>query len=545
MIKTLEKYPILTICLLVAIMLIPNINSLNVTIMEARNFITAREMVLDGNWLLTTMNGEARYEKPPLPTWLTAISSMVFGLKSLFGLRLPAILMVMVTGTFVYLLSNKMLKNASQSLINGLIAITSFYIIGIIIEAPWDIFTHGFMLIGIYHLFQLFEKESQYFKHMLTAGIFIGFSLLCKGPVSMYGLLLPFLLAYGFSYKYKNIRSKVFSILSMVILALSIGGWWYFYVRLQDPETFAAIATKETSNWHSYNVRPFYYYWSFFTQSGIWTIPAFISLIYPYLKSRVTNLKAYKLSLFWTIFAVVLLSIIPEKKSRYLMPVLIPLAINIGFYIVYLFNVFKVLKDKRETIPVYFNFGLIALIGMVFPLVGYYFLDESLSGYLIKFIIASAVLFTIGLFILVHLKNKNIKYVFYLTILFFISLFLFVIPLSQAKIDTNYNDVFQLREANLKQKIKTYSLNSLSPEMIWQYGDRIPKIKMDNSFFNLPEEEQFGLLVNGIINPKDLSHLKEHYTIKQIATYNLNQVQPESKTYRERLVCDYYILNKK
>ena len=34
------------------------------------------------------------------------------------------------------------------------------------------------MLIGIYHLFQLFEKESQYFKHMLTAGIFIGFSLL-------------------------------------------------------------------------------------------------------------------------------------------------------------------------------------------------------------------------------------------------------------------------------------------------------------------------------------------------------------------------------
>ena len=187
MIKTLEKYPVLTICLLVAIMLIPNINSLNVTIMEARNFITAREMVLDGNWLLTTMNGEARYEKPPLPTWLTAISSMVFGLKSLFGLRLPAILMVMVTGTFVYLLSNKMLKNASQSLINGLIAITSFYIIGIIIEAPWDIFTHGFMLIGIYHLFQLFEKESQYFKHMLTAGIFIGFSLLCKGPVSMYG----------------------------------------------------------------------------------------------------------------------------------------------------------------------------------------------------------------------------------------------------------------------------------------------------------------------------------------------------------------------
>ena len=81
--------------------------------------------------------------------------------------------------------------------------------------------------------------------------------------------------------------------------------------------------------------------------------------------------------------------------------------------------------------------------------------------------------------------------------------------------------------------------------MTGQYVQWIQKIKTDNSFFNLPEEEQFGLLVNGIINPKDLSHLKEQYTIKQIATYNLNQVQPDSKTYRDRLVCDYYILNKK
>ena len=49
MIKLLEKYPVLSICLLVAIMLMPNIDSLNITIMEARNFITAREIVTDGN----------------------------------------------------------------------------------------------------------------------------------------------------------------------------------------------------------------------------------------------------------------------------------------------------------------------------------------------------------------------------------------------------------------------------------------------------------------------------------------------------------------
>ena len=58
--------------------------------MEARNFITARDMVTDGNRILTTMNGFPRYEKPPLPTWLVAISGMSFGFKDLWALCLPS-----------------------------------------------------------------------------------------------------------------------------------------------------------------------------------------------------------------------------------------------------------------------------------------------------------------------------------------------------------------------------------------------------------------------------------------------------------------------
>ena len=39
-------------------------------IMEARNLATAQEMVQTGNYLIPTMNGELRLEKPPLPTWI-------------------------------------------------------------------------------------------------------------------------------------------------------------------------------------------------------------------------------------------------------------------------------------------------------------------------------------------------------------------------------------------------------------------------------------------------------------------------------------------
>jgi 4-amino-4-deoxy-L-arabinose transferase-like glycosyltransferase len=54
-----------------------NRSALPTDIMESRNIVTAREIVSDGNWLLPTMNGELRLEKPPLPTWVAGLMEMV------------------------------------------------------------------------------------------------------------------------------------------------------------------------------------------------------------------------------------------------------------------------------------------------------------------------------------------------------------------------------------------------------------------------------------------------------------------------------------
>ncbi|EPR72092.1 putative membrane protein [Winogradskyella psychrotolerans RS-3] len=355
MIKLIEKYPILSLLLFVIVMLGFTIDAIPVTIMEARNFISAREMLSDNNWILTTMNGEARYQKPPLPTWITAVFGYIFGITSVLALRWPALLFVASIGISTYLLSKKLELTKSHSLINGFIALTSFYIIGITIEAPWDIYTHGFMLMALYQLFLLFQNQKTTILRSLLFVLFLAGSVLSKGPVSLYVLFLPFIIAYGVAFKFKGGTLHFLKLFSLLVFGIVLGGWWYLHVRVADPETFSAIAQRETSNWHSYNVRPFYYYWSFFIQSGLWTVPAFISLLYPYLKTRVTNLKAYRFTFFWTIFAVILLSVIPEKKSRYLMPVLIPLALNIGFYMEYLIREFKNLKDKKKRFLYIFN----------------------------------------------------------------------------------------------------------------------------------------------------------------------------------------------
>jgi len=236
--------------------------------------------------------------------------------------------------------------------------------------------------------------------------------------------------------------------------------------------------------------------------------------------------------------------LVPEKKARYLMPVLIPLAINTGFYIEYLVRNFKTIKDKRETIPVYFNFGLIACIGILFPAVGF-ILGSFLTGeMLLWFILASVILVTVGVLIIINLKKKNINQVFYLCIAFIASVLITVVPLSKFQIGPNYNPILDLKEDATEQGLKVYSLDNIAPEMIWQYGDKAPSIKDDNGSIQFPKESRFGLLINDL-KPEIRTLLETEYFLEKKETYDLNYSNPDSKKYNQRLLSDYYILTKK
>ena len=79
MTKYIAAHPQVAIVMVCVVLFCLHLNIFPVKIMEARNFVTAREMVSDGHWLLTTLNGEPRYEKPPLPAWLSAVGAIIAG----------------------------------------------------------------------------------------------------------------------------------------------------------------------------------------------------------------------------------------------------------------------------------------------------------------------------------------------------------------------------------------------------------------------------------------------------------------------------------
>lgn len=538
MIKLIEKYPVASLLLFIVIMLGFTISAIPVSIMEARNYISAREMLTDNHWILTTMNGEARYEKPPLPTWITAFFVILFGIKNIIAVRLPSILMIAITGISIYYLSLKLTKDKNHSLINGFLVMTSFYVIGITLEGTWDIYTHGFMLIALYQLFTVLKQEQITAKNAVLFVVFIAASVLSKGPVSLYVLLFSFLIAYGFSFQYKSKHKFHYIKLVLLLIAgIGIGAIWYLYVRQADPETFNKIASRETGNWSSYNVRPFYYYWSFFVQSGLWTVFAFVSLFYPYLKNKVAHKKAYKFSFLWTIIAVILLSIIPEKKSRYLMPVLIPLAINMGFYVNYVIRNFKYFNSKKERFPVYFQFGLVGLIAVLFPISGFFLKADLTDTVLIRFIFSSIIIVIIGINIFRSLRLKHIKKTFYLTLSFMLCIGLFVLPFAKLLKQKDYKPI----ETFDPEKAPFYSINYLAPEMIYNYGDKIPSIGTDEEF-DFPFENKFYLLSN---SEKLNDNLKSNYTTEFIDIYDLNTPDKTAKGYKERLVNYLFKLEKK
>lgn len=521
-----------------------NLDAIGINIMEARNFTTAREMVDDGNWVLTTLNGEPRYQKPPLPTWLTALSGMVFGFEQLSWLRLPAAMMALMLVLFAYRMGRLVVEDRKYALLVASIMASSFYIIFSGRNGQWDIYTHAFMLGCIYLLWQFFEGSKGSYRLAVLAAILFGASFMSKGPVSLYALLLPFLIAYGIVYRYNNFKTKWGPLLVFLLLALPLSGWWHLYTYLFDAEAVAAITRKETANWTGYNIRPFYYYWSFFTQSGIWTLPAFVGLLYPYLKTRVCDLKAYRFSLIWTLAAVVLLSVIPEKKSRYLLPVLIPLAFNTAFYIEYLIRQFSKLTDKRETFPVYLQFGLIGLIGLAVPVGGFLFLQDGYEVNWVLFGLLSICMVLIGLYTLKNLRHKKMDRVFGASIVFIMAIMCFGIPLSKSFVhNPEYKDLSELRQFEEKEGIISYEFGGFMPEMVWTYGKPIPRITDDFGNVSIPQGNRYGVLVSED-NDSLFKASFHNYRIQHLTRYDQNQQAPGTRTHRPRLWREYYLVEK-
>ena len=305
-----------------------NIGALPTDIMEQRNVVTAREMVDDGCWLVPTMNGALRLEKPPLPTWVAgAIEAVAPG--SLSTQRLAAGTMGCLWTWFLFLTARLLARRTDYAMVATVVFLTCYNTVLMGRSATWDIYCHALMMGAIYLLLRALMEERGYRWQLPLAGLLMGLSFLSKGPVSFYALLLPLVLSIV-TLPSVSMRGKWPYVALMAVVAVVVGGWWYAYLLLVHGDAVSAVMAKESGAWSNHNVRPWWYYWRFFLEMGAWALPALAALALTYWKHHITLKRTYLITFCWAVGSLLLLSLMPEKKMRYLLPSLAPCAMLVA-----------------------------------------------------------------------------------------------------------------------------------------------------------------------------------------------------------------------
>ena len=341
-------------------------------IMESRNIIAAREMVYEGHWLVPTMNGALRLEKPPLPTWLTAVAEIISP-DSLALQRGMAGLAALLLVFYFWRLARDVFH--TKPLVPTLLLCTCYNVVLMGRTASWDIYCHAFMMGGIYHLARALASPPCAWRHFLTAGLWTGLSILSKGPVSVYALFLPFLMSYGF-YVRPSWKGKWGGVLAMTVVALSVGLWWYAYIYGVEGTAFSAVAQKESGSWMDHNVRPWWYYWKFFLETGVWSLLLLTAMFLPVASKERRKSTGWLFPLGWMLASLLLLSLMPEKKSRYLLPLLIPASYLMGYLIGEWRRAFHAasVSSRADRVCFRVNAGLVALVVAVLPVLAWWFI---------------------------------------------------------------------------------------------------------------------------------------------------------------------------
>ena len=198
---------------------------------ESNYALTAKEMVLSGNWLSPQIYGRYWYDKPIFYYWELAASFSLFGFTE-WAARLPSALLgcANVLGTFWFtrrIYGERAAWGAAILLGTSL----EFWLLSKAVITDAALF---FFINGAVAAFYLGYKENR--KHYYLCWLFAGLAVLTKGPI---GIALP-----GFSCLLFLIWKKALRemghvhFFSGLLLFLAAGGSWYFYMYLAHGSDF-------------------------------------------------------------------------------------------------------------------------------------------------------------------------------------------------------------------------------------------------------------------------------------------------------------------
>ncbi|NMM38462.1 MAG: glycosyltransferase family 39 protein [Glaciimonas sp.] len=305
---------------------------------EGRYAEMAREMIASGDWVTTRLNGIKYFEKPPLQTWMNALTFMLFGMgewQARFWTGLCGFLGILLTYQ-----AGRSVFNARVGYLAALVLGSSFLWAALGHINTLDMGLSGMMTLTLCSLLiaqrdSAGERERR--NWMLACWAGMALAVLSKGLI---GLVLPgaVLVIYSLAANDFGIWKRI-HIGKGLLLFFAITTPWFVLVSVRNPEFPQFFFIHEhfqrfTSEVHHRAGR--WYYFIPLLMLGI--VPWLGILLQSLFNSwrtdwhTATVFKPKRMLLVWAVFIFLFFSVSGSKLPSYILPIFPALALLIAVY---------------------------------------------------------------------------------------------------------------------------------------------------------------------------------------------------------------------
>jgi 4-amino-4-deoxy-L-arabinose transferase-like glycosyltransferase len=198
---------------------------------EGRYAQIPKEMLLGGEWVVPTLQGEPYLDKPPLMYWLVAGSYSLFGVSEASARLVPAVC-VHLTILLVYLVGRRSLGERPAFWAAVLLTVAPGYV-GVarllLLDGLLTLCVSASVLCG----FEAVRTGTLRRGWWLGSAVASGLGFLTKGPISEI-LLLPPLFVFGWlSGRTARVRGRDLAVFAGVVLLVNLP--WYVGILLREP----------------------------------------------------------------------------------------------------------------------------------------------------------------------------------------------------------------------------------------------------------------------------------------------------------------------
>ncbi len=314
---------------------------------EGRYAEMAREMVATHDWITTRLNGIKYFEKPPLQTWMNAITFELFGLGDWQARLWTGLCGLLGIGMTAY--TGRRIFNGRVGFYAALVLGSSFYWAGMGHINSLDMGLSGMMTVALCSLLLAQRNDAnarQQRNWMLLCWAAMALAVLSKGLI---GVVLPgaVLVLYALVSRDWGIWARL-HLVKGLIMFFAIATPWFVLVAQRNPEFLEFFFIHEhfqrfTTKIHS-RTGPWYYFIPLLLLGILpWLGTLFQALVNGLRKqvSEAQNMsgasngrfKPTIMLLIWSVFIFFFFSVSSSKLPSYILPIFPSVALLIAVYL--------------------------------------------------------------------------------------------------------------------------------------------------------------------------------------------------------------------